>query len=286
MSGESTVQGLLRSATADLAEAGIDTARLDAEILMAHVLDCARMGLYGRLSEALSADQTAAFKALVERRQTFEPVAYLTGEQEFWSLPFKVSLDTLIPRPDTETLVETVLQHRDGLPVRRILDLGTGSGCIFLSLLHEYVDAQGTAVDISVGALAVARQNAEALGLDGRAAFLEGSWFTPLEAGQRFDVIVSNPPYIPSADMAGLMPDVRLYEPGSALDGGEDGLGPYRLIAATAPAFLDAGGLLAVEVGIRQADDVMALFDAAGLVGTDKAKDLGGVDRVVYGKKS
>ncbi len=286
MTIEGTLQDLLRSATNRLAEAGIDTARLDAEILMAHALGCARMALYGRLADTGPADRVAAFRALVERRKTFEPVAYLTGEQEFWSLPFKVSPDTLIPRPDTETLVETVLQQRDGQPVRRLLDLGTGSGCIFLSLLHEFRDARGTAVDISAGALAVARQNAVALGLDGRATFLEGSWFTPLEAEQRFDVIVSNPPYIPSADMAGLMPDVRLYEPGSALDGGDDGLGPYRLIAAAAPVFLDTGGLLAVEVGIHQADDVLTLFDAAGLVGTGKVKDLGGIERVVYGKKS
>lgn len=286
MSGEGTLQDLLRTADVRLAGADIDTARLDAEILMAHVLGCSRMALYGKLADTVPADKVSAFTALVERRQAFEPVAYLTGEQEFWSLPFKVSSETLIPRPDTETLVETVLQERGIQPVRSLLDLGTGSGCIFLSLLHEFQEAQGTAVDISAGALAVARQNAVALGLDDRTCFLEGSWFGPLEVGQRFDVIVSNPPYIPSADMAGLMPDVRLYEPGGALDGGEDGLGPYRLIAAEAPAFLDTGGLLAVEVGIHQADDVLALFEAAGLVGSGKAKDLGEIDRVVYGKKS
>lgn len=286
MSIEGTLQELLRSADSRLANAGIDTARLDAEILMAHVLGCARMALYGKLADTVPTDAVAAFTALVERRQAFEPVAYLTGEQEFWSLPFKVSPDTLIPRPDTESLVETVLRHREGQPVRRILDLGTGSGCIFLSLLHEFADAQGTAVDISAGALTVARQNADALGLHDRTTFLEGSWFGPIEASQRFDVIVSNPPYIPSADMAELMPDVRLYEPGGALDGGEDGLAPYRLIAAEAPAFLCPGGILAVEVGIRQAGDVMALFEAAGLVETGTTKDLGGVERVVYGKKS
>lgn len=286
MSTAGTLQQLIRSAEARLAAAGIDTARLDAEILLAHVLVCPRMALYSKLTDTVSAADAAAFADLIGRRQAFEPVAYLTGEQEFWSLPFNVSPDTLIPRPDTETLVETVLTQVAGQPVRSVLDLGTGSGCICLSLLHELSDAQGYAVDISAGALAVAKRNAVTLGLQDRIAFFEGSWFEPLDRDQRFDVIVSNPPYIPSADMAGLMPDVRLYEPNGALEGGEDGLGPYKLIAEQAPAFLAPGGILAVEVGIHQADDVKALFDAAGLVETGKVKDLGGIERVVYGKKS
>jgi len=281
-----TLQSQLKAAEARLAVTGIETARLDAEILMAHVLGCPRMALYGKLTAAVPQQVLSEFDALLSRRLTCEPVAYITGEQEFWSLPFKVTPDTLIPRPDTETLVETVLRQMDGLPVRRVLDLGTGSGCILLSLLHELRDALGTAVDISAGALSVAKENAVSLDLQERVEFFQGSWLAPLDKQAQFDVIVSNPPYIPSKDMASLMADVRLYEPGSALDGGEDGLGPYRLIADQAPAFLAPGGLLAVEVGIHQAGDVMALFDAAGLVGTGKVKDLGGVERVVYGKKS
>lgn len=286
MSVADTLQSQLKAAEARLAVTGIETARLDAEILMAHVLGCPRMALYGKLTAAVPQQVLSEFDALLSRRLTCEPVAYITGEQEFWSLPFKVTPDTLIPRPDTETLVETVLRQMDGLPVRRVLDLGTGSGCILLSLLHELRDALGTAVDISAGALSVAKENAVSLDLQERVEFFQGSWLAPLDKQAQFDVIVSNPPYIPSKDMASLMADVRLYEPGSALDGGEDGLGPYRLIADQAPAFLAPGGLLAVEVGIHQAGDVMALFDAAGLVGTGKVKDLGGVERVVYGKKS
>ncbi|MFC4346237.1 peptide chain release factor N(5)-glutamine methyltransferase [Kordiimonas lipolytica] len=286
MSVADTLLSQLKAAEVRLALAGIETARLDAEILMAHVLGCPRMALYGKLTAAVPQQAVSEFDALLSRRLTCEPVAYITGEQEFWSLPFKVTPDTLIPRPDTETLVETVLRQMDGLPVRRVLDLGTGSGCILLSLLHELRDALGTAVDISAGALSVAKENAVSLDLQERVEFFQGSWFAPLDKQAQFDVIVSNPPYIPSKDMAGLMADVRLYEPGSALDGGEDGLGPYRLIADQAPAFLAPGGLLAVEVGIHQAGDVMALFDAAGLVGTGKVKDLGGVERVLYGKKS
>jgi release factor glutamine methyltransferase len=286
LSTAGTLQQLIRAAEAKLVDAGIDTARLDAEILLAHVLGCPHMALYGKLADPVSAEAATAFDSLIDRRQAFEPVAYLTEEQEFWSLPFKVSPDTLIPRPDTETLVETVLNQMSGRPVRSVLDLGTGTGCICLSLLHELPGAQGYAVDISAGALAVAKHNAETLGLQERTAFLEGSWFEPLGGDQRFDVIVSNPPYIPSADMADLMLDVRLYEPSGALDGGNDGLGPYRLIAEQAPAFLAPGGILAVEVGIHQADDVKALFDAAGLVETGKVKDLGGIERVVWGKKS
>lgn len=286
MSVADTLQSQLKAAEARLAGAGIETARLDAEILMAHVLGCPRMALYGKLTAAVPQQVLSEFDALLSRRQTCEPVAYITGEQEFWSLPFKVTPDTLIPRPDTETLVETVLRQMDGLPVRRVLDLGTGSGCILLSLLSEIHQAQGVAVDISAGALSVAKENAVSLDLQERVEFFQGSWFSPLDKQAQFDVIVSNPPYIPSQDVADLMSDVRLYEPGSALDGGEDGLGPYRLIADQAPAFLAPGGLLAVEVGIHQAGDALALFDAAGLVGTGKVKDLGGVERVVYGKKS
>lgn len=282
-----TILDCLRSAEERLVAAGIDTARLDAEILLSHVIGCRRMALYGMGDKVPDGETLSRFQALVDRRASKEPVAYILGEQEFWSLSFKVTPATLIPRPDTETLVEAVLSAIADKPGLRLLDLGTGSGCILLSLLSELEGATGTGVDINAAAAAVALENAARLRLSSRAKFLTSNWFECiLKPDEGFDVIVSNPPYIPSADIAGLMPDVREFEPVGALDGGEDGLGPYRLIAAKAPDFLAEGGLLAVEVGIRQADDVARLFEQTGLIDIAIRKDLAGIDRVVIGKKS
>ncbi|NVJ99373.1 MAG: peptide chain release factor N(5)-glutamine methyltransferase [Alphaproteobacteria bacterium] len=282
----------MRGATDRFAATGIETARLDAELLLSYVLECPRMALYGKLDAALSSKQRDTFDALVQRRETHEPIAYILGEQEFWSLSFKVTADTLIPRPDTEALVEVGLKALKGRKHPHILDLGTGSGCILLSLLHERPDGHGTGVEKSPEAMRVAMENAERLRLP-MASFRLGDWFQTVVAPEfGYDLIVSNPPYIPSADIAGLMPDVRNYEPMSALDGGEDGLTPYRILTSKAPYFLnDKGpnresGTLAVEVGIHQADDVAALFEASGFTGVMVTKDLGGIDRVVSGKKS
>lgn len=282
-----TVQAALAKATAQLVEAGIETARLDAEILLSHVLGCARMALYGKPDTPVSVAECDAFQALVTRRMTKEPVAYLTGEQEFWSLPFKVTPDTLIPRPDTETLIEVVLARMAKTRAPAIFDMGTGSGCILVSLLTEMKTASGVAVDLSQKALDVAKGNAVALGVADRADFIQGSWFDPLgEQQPLFDAIVSNPPYIPTNDLSGLMTDVKDFEPVSALDGGVDGLAPYRLIAGQSPDFLKPEGLLAVEVGIHQAQDVAALFSQNGFVDVTVSRDLGGIDRVVSGKIS
>lgn len=218
-----------------------------------------------------------------------EPMAYILGEREFWGLPFKVSPAVLVPRPDSETVVEVVLALMpDKARAWRILDLGVGSGCLLLTLLREYPQASGVGLDASPEALAVARQNAEALGVSDRVRLVSGDWRRADWArglGGRFDLVVSNPPYIESAAIEGLMPEVSRFEPKLALDGGRDGLDAYRLIAAAAPALVAAGGHVAVEVGDGQALDVQGLFAAAGLFPLAPWKDLGGIERVVAAKQ-
>lgn len=218
-----------------------------------------------------------------------EPMAYILGEREFWGLPFKVSPAVLVPRPDSETVVEAVLAVMpDKARAWRILDLGVGSGCLLLTLLREYPQASGVGLDASPEALAVARQNAEALGVSDRVRLVSGDWRRADWArglGGRFDLVVSNPPYIESAAIEGLMPEVSRFEPKLALDGGRDGLDAYRLIAAAAPALVAAAGHVAVEVGDGQALDVQGLFAAAGLFPLAPWKDLGGIERVVAAKQ-
>jgi release factor glutamine methyltransferase len=214
-----------------------------------------------------------------------EPMAYILGEREFWGLSFKVTPAVLVPRPDSETVIEVVLdlladRHRPW----RILDLGTGSGCLLLTLLREFPAASGVGMDTSADALAVAQANAEALGVASRATLSTGDWretgWTE-QLGGPFDLVVSNPPYIPSADIDDLMPEVARFEPRQALDGGPDGLVAYRAIAAGASKLITRGGWLVVEVGEGQSLDISALFAAAGLVPRPPWKDLGGVQRVV-----
>ena len=292
---------MVREATRRLAPVAGDCAPIDAEILFlaATGWDKARLVGEGRLVP----DPQAAvrFAAFVARRQTGEPVAYIVGTQQFWGLEFHVTPATLIPRPDSETLVEAALAHLPNDRTLHIADLGTGTGCILLSVLHERPRASGIGVDVSQQALAVAAANAARLGLAGRARFLHSDWYAALpvretnraaddekrpEDAEGFDAILSNPPYIPTNDIAALMPDVRDYEPRPALDGGADGLDAYRIIAEGAAARLRAGGLLAVEVGIGQAADVAALFKAAGLCHGSVRRDLAGMERVVLAKKA
>jgi release factor glutamine methyltransferase len=212
-------------------------------------------------------------------------MAYILGEREFWGLPFKVSPAVLIPRPDSETVIETVI---DLLPDRsrklRILDLGLGSGCLLLTLLREYPQATGVGIDASEAALAIARANAAALGVAPRARLSTGDWrqagWTEQLEGP-FDLLVSNPPYIESAAVEGLMPEVAAHEPRLALDGGADGLAAYRIIASEAPRLVVPGGWAVVEAGEGQAPDIAALFGAAGLTPKPPRQDLGGIARVV-----
>ncbi len=262
-----------------------DTARLDAELLMANILQCKRMELPLKTAP-LSVLEATKFAGFIERRQTGEPVAYILGTQEFWSLEFKVTPDTLVPRPDTETLVEAVLNVLKKTETGTILDLGTGSGCILLSLLSELDEFLGVGVDQSAAALEVAAYNAMKLGMKDRSGFVKSDWFSDVSKSEGgFTAIVSNPPYIPSGDISELMQDVRDFEPMSALDGGSDGLNPYHVIVSTAPEYLCDGGILAVELGIHQAHDVAAIFQNNGFEDVQIFKDLAGVERIVMGKK-
>ena len=268
-------QHLCRGA-AVLRAAEIDNPRLEARLLLAHAL--------GIRSEAVLRDRTMpaeapGYDALIARRAGHEPLALILGHREFWSLDFVVSPATLIPRGDSETLIEAALAALPDRPaVRRVLDLGTGTGCLLLAALHEFPAAFGIGIDLVPAAAHLAARNAAALGLADRAAFLVADWAAPL-AGQ-FDLILSNPPYIPTPDLAGLMPEVVGHEPSSALDGGADGLTAYRCIIAILPALLAPGGVAVLELGIGQADDVAALAVAAGL-SADVRDDLAGIPRAL-----
>jgi release factor glutamine methyltransferase len=224
-------------------------------------------------------------RELTARRVLREPMAYILGEREFWGLPFKVSPAVLVPRPDSETLIEAALAL---MPDRqrpwRILDLGLGSGCLLLTLLREYPAASGVGLEISEAALAVAQANAEALGVAARAQLVSGDWRQPdwrQRLGGPFDLLVSNPPYIEAGAIEKLMPEVARYEPKQALDGGPDGLVAYRTIATAAPALVVPGGRLLVEAGEGQAPEISRIFASAGLAIEVPWKDLAGIDRVV-----
>lgn len=261
-------------------------ARLEAQTLLAHVMKCPKIELVARSDEEPSADEKTRFRELIKQRLDGCPVAYLVGRRDFYLLSFEVSPAVLIPRPDTETLVEQALRILKPLPSPAVLDLGTGSGCVAISLAHQSKTAAVTAVDLSPDALDVAGRNAAAHGVADRVGFLRGDLFEPLPADARFDLIVSNPPYIAHEEFADLAADVREYEPRLALDGGPDGLAFYRRIAAGTDRFLKPGGSVLVEIGWKQEPAVRALFDAnAGWSVGPSVKDPGGHFRVVSAKK-
>ena len=268
--------------TADyFADKGLESGRLDAELLLSATLEMDRVGLYVNFERPLDADELADYREKVRRRAHREPVQYVLGETEFWSLPFRVNAKVLIPRPDTEVLVEEALKK---LPVEAsVLDVGTGSGAIAVALAHELSEIQVTALDCSEDALSVARENARQNGVEDRTKFAKGD-LKSLPQGP-FDMMVSNPPYIPTRDWDGLMPEVRQYEPRLALDGGGDGLEAYRHLAAQSGRTLKPGGWLLVEVGIKQAEDVAALFSAAGLTEIATRDDYAGIPRVVLARR-
>jgi release factor glutamine methyltransferase len=227
----------------------------------------------------------ARLQELVARRATREPMAQILGRREFWSLTFRVTPDTLDPRPDSETLVHAVLdQVPDRSASLRLVDFGTGTGCLLLSLLHELPHATGLGVDLSEAALAVAEENAKSLGLGARASFQLGNWDAGIAPA--FDIVLSNPPYIPSGDIAALQPEVASFEPRQALDGGADGLDAYRRLAPAAARLLPSGGLAAFEAGFGQAESVTAIGQAAGLRHVATARDLGAVQRCVLFRKA
>ena len=265
---------------------GIESPRLDAEVLLAHVLEKQRIYLYVHFDEPLQPGELAAYREMIKKRVMRVPVAQILGEKEFMGLTFKVTADTLVPRPDTEILVQAAvdrLRAMAGEEPLRFADIGTGSGAICLSVLHYLAGTVADTVDISPAARAVAEENAASLGLADRVTFHTGDLLQPL-SGISFAAILSNPPYIPEADIATLAPEVRLKEPHTALSGGQDGLDFYRRLANEAPAMLVPGGFTAFEVGIHQAGDVADLLKANPLIDrTEILPDYAGIDRVVVG---
>lgn len=266
---------------------GVENPRLDAEVLLCAVLKCDRIKLYVNFELPLSEDELSLMRQYVIRRGNHEPLAYIIGEKAFMRNSFKVTEATLIPRPETELLVESIIKaakimHSDGDV--KILDIGTGSGAIIVSLLDYLPKAKGVGVDISVEALLVAKENSEKIGVKERIGFLRSDIFSKVPLEKKFDIIVSNPPYIPAADIAGLDRDVQ-KEPHSALDGGADGLDFYRRICSEAAAHLADDGLLAFEVGINQSEAVQQLCLNNGFVKTAVRKDYAGIDRMVFALK-
>src|SRR5258708_7496971 len=247
-----TIGRLLTWTTGYLAEKSCEFPRLDAEVLLAHSLGCKRIELYTRHHEVVSEEIRTRFRELIRRRVEGCPVAYLVGRKEFFSLEFDVNSSVLIPRPDTECVVMECLRLARDLPAPRILDLGAGSGNLAVTVAHQHRSARMVAVDISADALAVAERNAAKHGVKDRIAFLKGDVFEPVPKDERFDFILSNPPYIPSADIAQLAIGVRDYEPHLALDGGVDGFAVFDRIVDQARSFLKPGGYLIVEIGVPQ----------------------------------
>ena len=274
MSEGLTVAAAIRAATLELGK-GTDTARLDAELLMAEALDCTRSEMFLR---RMHDPAPGGYAELIARRAAHEPVAYIRGYQEFFGLGFRVTSDVLIPRGDSEVLVEAALLARPD--ARRVLDLGTGSGALLLALLSELPKAQGTGIDRSVAALSVATGNARALGLADRAQLQLGDWTQPdwSDGLGAFDVILANPPYV--EDAAELAPSVRSFEPAEALFAGPDGLDDYRIVLPQLPALLAPGGIAIVEIGSSQAEAVTALAAQAGLCAI-LLRDLGGRPRAL-----
>lgn len=271
-----TVPDALRAATVQLGVAS-DTPRLDAELLMAHALGLSRNDVLLRQRDL---SVPPGFAALLDRRLGGEPVAYITGFRDFWTISLAVTPDVLIPRPDSETLIEAAVAHFAGRAPATILDLGTGSGALLLAGLSEWPDAQGLGIDASPGALAVARGNADRLGLADRATFRLGDWARGIDA--TFDLILINPPYI--ARSVALAGDV-LHEPDSALFAGAEGLDDYRRIAPDLPRLIAPGGMVAIEIGYDQKDAVSALLADAGLR-VRALQDLAGHDRCLVAKRN
>ncbi len=283
-----TVAQVRRALADQFRAAGFETPELDARVLVGHVLGFDHAALAASASRALSVDDAARIDAFAARRLAGEPVARIIGTREFWSLPLAVTPAVLVPRPETETVVELALALADrGGPrdrVLRIADLATGSGAILLALLTELTHAIGIGTDIDRDALAVAQHNAEQLSLHERASFVAADYSTSLDGP--FDLVVSNPPYIASADIASLAREVREYDPRLALDGGADGLDAYRAIAADGARLLAPDGHLVVEIGAGQQRDVEELFTKNGLAIVAVKHDLSGIARAIAARKS
>jgi release factor glutamine methyltransferase len=284
------IASLLARASSVLAAAGIEGAAREARLILQHVAAIPVATQIAFSERQVTADVVVRFDQAVARRRQREPLSHILGYREFWSLSFRVTPDTLDPRADSETLVECVLDELKkagaGWQARdiRLIDFGTGTGCLLLALLSELPRAKGLGIDLNPGAVTVARENAARLGLADRAHFQEGNWDQDLT--ESFDVVISNPPYIPSGDIAGLQPEVARYEPHLALDGGDDGLSAYRRLAEVLERRMKPGGIAALEIGAGQCRDVVVLMQQAGLHHVREARDLQGHERIVVLHKS
>jgi release factor glutamine methyltransferase len=281
-----TVGRVVRWAADDFRAKGIESPRLEAELLLAQALDTDRMRIIVDAARELEPAELARYRELIQRRRKGEPVAYIRGQKEFFGRVFHVDKRVLVPRPDTEILVEVALRRTASFPLAaRYLDLCTGSGCVAISLARERPTTKLLAVDLSPDALVVARENAIRLGAVHQIAWLAGDLFRPLESisGPKLDLVVANPPYIAEGEIASLSVDIRAFEPHLALSGGPDGLDVTRRIVAEAPGHLRRGGVLAVEMGTGQTERVKELFVAAGFTEVVVDKDYGGHERVVSG---
>ncbi len=280
-----TIRRLLTWTTDYFQKHGIEEPRLDAEILLGHVLGKSRIYLYTEVKQIVDRAELSAYKELIQKRVAGFCAAVLVGKREFMGLSFVVNEHVLVPRPDTEAWLETIIERYRNLPNISLLDLGTGSGAIAVSFLTFCKEARAVAVDCSEEALAVARENGTAAGVDKRIEWRCGDFLQAVGSEEIFDVILSNPPYIPSAEIETLAPEVR-HEPKTALDGGADGLDFYRILAKDAAAHLKEGGLLAVEVGAGEAPAVAALFaENPALSAAEILCDYGGIERAVCVRK-
>jgi release factor glutamine methyltransferase len=281
LSGAKNVAAARRLLTARFEQASLDSPSLDARLLIQHALGLEHAALASAPDRTLTAGERNAIAQLAERRLGGEPVARIFGVKEFWGLALSLSCTTLVPRPETETIVEAALaavEHRRSDPLR-IADLGTGTGALLLALLHELPNATGVGTDIAAGAIETAQANAKALGFSARAKFLQTNFGSGL--APRFDLVVSNPPYIATDEIAALAPEVRDHDPQLALDGGRDGLDAYRILAAQMPALLHERGAAVMEIGIGQATQVEEIFKQAGLRLTFARADLAGIVRAL-----
>jgi release factor glutamine methyltransferase len=277
-----TIGSLVKWATDDFRTRGIENPRLDAELIVAFALGIDRMRVILDASRPLEGAELARLRDLVKRRRAHEPIAYLRGEREFYGLRFHVDARVLVPRPETEILVDVALARTSHVSLStRLLDLCTGSGCVAISIARQRPTAKVWASDVSPDAIAVARENAYRLGAY-NIAFATGDLFAPI-GDRKFDVVTANPPYIATAEIATLMPDVREFEPRLALDGGADGLDLVRRIVEDAPAHLVPGGVLAMEIGAGEADATRAIFEAKGFREVRADRDFAKIERVVSG---
>ncbi len=280
-----TIKKLIIWTTQYFKNHGLESPRLDTELLLAHVLHKSRIYLYTDFDEIVEPSELAQYREYIKKRVGGFSTAAIIGEKDFMGLTFRVNEHVLIPRPDTETWLEKVIQYHRSEPGLKVADLGTGSGAILLSFLYYCKEDTGVGVDISEEALAVAKENGKNLDLDDRVVWRQGDYLTALEEGEQFDGILSNPPYIPSGDIPGLQKEVQ-HEPALALDGGEDGLDFYRKLAESADSHLKEGGFLAMEFGIHQAEPVLTLFKETGKYDSfEIIKDYGGIERALYCRK-